>query len=240
MIIALGISTFVILIAMTVILSSTSYMSDSREALAAEQEAMEAVVKVTNFLVQGIDIEQRAARAWGTGSYLENYDGTNGFTGTIDTVAGFLREFGRMESRIRPSAIFYNRPSPTSSGVIFLIRGTAGAAMTPTYRQIYIDRVVEFSLNNFTVVRNNRLSSADVRITIRKFQRNAPIQWRWCPPANGADPSCQTTIPFRDITRTMKVSFRNNDLWPLDPANQSGIFGNIYFFQPTLNMRVWR
>ena len=215
-------------------------MNDSREALAAEQEAMDAVVKVTNFLVQGIDIEDRVGRPWGTGSYLQNYNGNVGFTGVVDNVAGFLREYGRMESRIRPSAIFYNRPTPTTSGVIFLIRGTAGVPMTPTYRQIYIDRVVEFSLDNFTAVRNNRLSSADVRITIRKYMRNAPRQWRWCPPANMADPSCATTVPFRDMTRMMKIAFRNNDIWPLDPANQSGIFGNIYFFQPTLNMRVWR
>ncbi len=186
------------------------------------------------------------------------FDQIGDIVGDWRVLGMFRREAGGREaitantlSDIRATAIWFRKPSPTTSGVIFF--GTdPGPALTPSYDQQWVDRVtyLEFSnklvLNSGTAV-GATVRSLDVRFRLR-YHGKPHANNRWCPVLDitngvaGCVPAAAVGGPqtYTDIERNFKIVFRNNLV--KDPGAYGNMadlgeiraLGPIYFFSPIL------
>lgn len=187
---------------------------------------------------------------------VRNFNATTlgGNAGTVETVAMFLREKGGyqvaptpLKGEYAPTAIFFLHPTPTKSGIIFLDVNTTGV-MTPGYNDVFFERVVEFSVNNFLFSNTPVpiLTSVEVSVTMRNFLSPDPNRWLFCPPADvSPTPIGACNLPnmasFKDNNRKVRVTFSNqvidNTSPSADPSNPSApferTFGQMYLF-PTI------
>lgn len=173
-------------------------------------------------------------------------DSMNGNPEKIDTVAIFLREVGGHQATPRsdliPTGIFYSRPGPKKSGVVFITQNTSGA-LQPSLSDAFFDKVVEFSITNFYyagVAPNRRISSAELFFTIRRFLTDDVAKWNFCPKKDIQNnvTGCATTnsATFNDVSFKIRVSFSNQILADSDPRNANAnspferTFGSLYLF----------
>lgn len=161
--------------------------------------------------------------------------------GVIETVALFLREKGGYQATARseytPVGIFYVRPTPTTSGVLFIDTNALGT-LSPSYDDMFFQNITEFSLTNHVNSPNGVLTSVEFSITVRKFISSDTKTWNFCPALDitNAVAGCTTDkSTFMDITRTMQVTFSNQilndglrDVTGAGPYER--VIGNLYLF----------
>ena len=175
------------------------------------------------------------------------FDGTSmGSTpGGIETIAIFLRENGGHQTPARSdyiqTGIFYARPTPTTSGVIFIDSAKTGS-LFPKYSGLFFDKVVEFSVGNFeySTGLSPQLTSVEVSITVRRFLSEKISTWNFCPQTDidNAVAGCTAVdkANFRDVNLKTRVTFSNQIINTSDPRSTASTapyertFGNLYLF----------
>jgi type II secretory pathway pseudopilin PulG len=178
------------------------------------------------------------------GKILE-YNGTSmaGVGGQIDTIALFVKENGGFQTppstSYAPVGIFYRRPTPTTSGVLF-IDGSTLVSKTPSYSQPFFSSIVELTTSNFDFAPGGALTSMEFSITMRKFLESDTRRWVFCPQVDIDNNVGGCVVPgavsFRDATRTMKVTFSNQILRTTTARNLNSnspferVFGSLYLF----------
>lgn len=225
-----------------------------QENIEAEKSLVTAMYNVQRYIGLATKLQQVPGPLNGvslaaTDGQIVNYNmiSMNGQPGQLDTVAVFQREDGGYQtppaSILVPTGIFYARPSPTTSGVIFIASNPAGT-LTPSYSGLFYERVVEFGLRNFLSVSNsfgNNITSIEIHITMRRFLDERINRWHFCPAEDikNAVAGCDTgnKAPFKDISLTTRVALTNqrtalSDGRSTDPtiAPYERTFGNIYLF----------
>lgn len=155
-----------------------------------------------------------------------------------DTGVGAVPAAGRY-SRYRQTGVFYILPTPTTSGVLFFDMGTEPATnLTPSYDDLYFDRLVELVIDRPQYVTVNGvqyLKSVHVRVVARHFMTDNKSRWRWCPQsdidsgvancASGAFNDYVTDLNLMIPNQIMRVPTLLNSL-----TTAERIMGPIYFF----------
>jgi type II secretory pathway pseudopilin PulG len=168
--------------------------------------------------------------------------------GKVDTVALFVREKGGHQtppaSEFGPVGIFYARPTPRTSGVLFINVDSSGSAMVPSYSNIFFEHIVEFTMTNFhrspgATPADQRLTSVEVSLTMRKFISSDTKTWNFCPPTDIANAvaGCTGIVgSYKDITRVMRIALSNQIVADTSPRDKTAaspferVFGSIYLF----------
>jgi prepilin-type N-terminal cleavage/methylation domain-containing protein len=225
--------------------------------LQTEQSLVQSIYQIQRVLSLAVDVKSApgslngAVIALGQPGEIRDLAVTSmgGTPGQIDTMAIFLREKGgyqaapNMMSEYAPAAIFYARPSPTKSGVVFLDVNSTGV-MSPDFGDSFFDKVVEFSITNFISNTTPTLTSVELSITMRSFLESNPRGWNFCPQADitAAVGGCSSPLftSFKDINRKVRVTFSNQVIRAKSPrfpqnltAPYERTFGQIYLF-PTI------
>ena len=223
---------------------------DLRERILMETEILRAGYHLQQALGLAVDVRQAAGALEGFNvnagiqGQIRNLtiDTMGGAPGTATTMALYRREAGGMgllqRSDIKGTGIFYQRPTPNTSGVLYLDLGFAGGAMTPDYNDTYFGRIVEFGLSNFEFSgpAMNVLTAVQANITMRGFMGSHMNQWNWCPRGDivAASPGCAGPIVgnYRDYQRIFRVVIRNQIIGanPRGGAPMERTLANTYFF----------
>lgn len=217
-----------------------------------EESLLGATFGIQRNLSLVVDIEEAASslnntvQTAGIGK-IAAFDGSSmGSTpGQIETIAIFLRENGGHQTPPRSdyiqTGIFYARPTPTTSGVIFIDSAKTGS-LSPKYSGLYFDKVVEFSVGNFqySTGPTPRLTSIEVSITVRRFLTEDVSLWTFCPKIDitNSVAGCTgaNTVLFKDVNLKTRVTFSNQIINTSDPRNYLNTapyertFGNLYLF----------
>lgn len=223
----------------------------------AEMNALLAVQYMQITLQQGSNVALSTGSIDGTtisatgDGYLRTFNpGSPPIDGSVVTIAAFQREDGPLvtsagalsNSRFLPTGIFYQAPTPTTSGVLYFDTNGSGSGSTFTvkasYAKPFIDRIVEFKIDPSKVetASNNHIRSLEAEVTTRYFESAAFTKWRWCPPSvASSNSSCAMNFPYKDIKKTFRIVFHNNRL-PSNSGNSgpSRALGGIYFFKLNL------
>ncbi len=162
--------------------------------------------------------------------------------GQIETVAVFMRESGGppglFVSKFISTGIFYARPSPKTSGVLFIVSEPGGGPLTPKYSDLFYGKIVEFYISNFYYTRGV-LTSVEFSITARRFLDSDVSKWTFCPQKDivGGVAGCTGThATFRDVVYKTRVTFSNQVVRNTDPRTSAAsapyerLLGNIYLF----------
>ena len=165
-----------------------------------------------------------------------------------DLIAVFKREFGpgvnngaNIFSNLQPTAVYFQSPKDGDpsvagggySGKLVIDVWDGGTNLLPTSGDIWFDRLTEFSIS--TTGSGAYAKSATINLTGRYFYSNDRSSWRWCPKAKMARQggTCADSTGYKDITVSVDVTFRNNELGTAPGA--SGLIdrpsGGIYFFK---------
>lgn len=157
----------------------------------------------------------------------------------IDTIGFFLRDNLQSDytgappapaDRYLPTAIYFQRPTPRTFGVLYIDLGQSQAggtvALSPTRDDLWFGSIVDFKAveaesipfdvdnpdADQTTVGRRRLSSVSFKVTVREYlpKGNDARGYTWCPPTYMTMAQCQTTTPYRDVERVIRVIFRNN------------------------------
>lgn len=253
--VASAIFSIISLVAFFIAASFYKNVIELKENIEAEKSLVSAMYNVQKYIGLATRIRQvpgplNGAVLAANDGQIVNYNmvSMNGQPGQIDTVALFQRENGGYQtppaSLLVPTGIFYARPSPTTSGVIFIASNPAGA-LTPSYSGLFFERVVEFGLRNFFFVTNSagvsNLTSVEVHITVRRFLNERIDRWLFCPAKDITDgvAGCAFSdkAPYKDISLTTRIAITNqitaaSDGRSSDPAlaPYERTFGNIYLF----------
>jgi len=160
-------------------------------------------------------------------------------TSSMDTIGFFLRETLQSNytgavptpaARYLPTGIYFQRPTPRTYGVLYIDLGRSQAAglatVSPTRDDLWFGSIVDFKAvepevvsfnvdspdSDQTLVPRRRLSSVTFKVTVREYlpKGNDARAYTWCPPTSMNLPQCQTTSPYRDIERVIRIVFRNN------------------------------
>lgn len=230
----LAISTIVIMAALGIVRMSLDYFNISSERAKAELELSQATFFLQTFLGQAIDV--RAT----TGS-INGFNPTPANDGRVraprvfhtlggtNTVAAFVRETGQDNAALEETAIFFQAPTTTTSGILYFDAGVAGGA-TPNQsagpNDIYFGRLTEFESRTPTVS-NGVVLGVEFRIVARTFinREDPAANWQWCPNGGGA---CSMPTAYRDLEKVIKVNLVNN-LVPSSGGQRT--FGKLYFYR---------
>ncbi len=217
-----------------------------------EEALLGATFGIQRNLSLAVDIAESAVslnntvQAAGAGQIIQ-FDGRSmaANPGQVETIAVFLRENGGHQTPPRSeyiqTAIFYARPTPTTSGVIFIDSAKAGN-LSAKYSGLFFDKVVEFSVGNFerSLGTDPQLTSVEISITVRRFLSEKTSDWNFCPQTditNGvAGCSVAGKATFKDVNLKTRVTFSNQIINDEDPRSvlpgtpYERIFGNLYLF----------
>lgn len=246
LVIGVGVAVFLTLVVAASVISFHKYFFQSIEAVRTEEEILSASVALQNYLSFAVNIDRTGAAiaggtALGTGRgrirevLIDSMGGVT--TNPTTNMAVFVRETGLNgdRSQLTPSAIWYQQPSPTRSGVLYLDNG-ANDPMTPGRDDYFFGRLVEFGFTDFEYSGPaNALSSLQVTMTFRVFLSGEAGDWNWCPAVDidNGFAGCDTGASFRDIRRTFRLSLRNQVLGPnqrVEDGPVERLWGNLYFF----------
>lgn len=173
---------------------------------------------------------------------------------SVDVIAYWVREEGNKAadgvSDFKRTALFYMRPSPTKSGVLFFDQG-ADSTLKADYSRLFVDRLVNFSVDALRQPSTQRLSALRFSITVRFFVGTDPVNYRWCSEkTKSQDSKCipgDAPFNYKDITKEIVVTLRNHVIAQssqnptyVDPqdgktkSNFERAFGSLYFFPPNI------
>lgn len=158
-----------------------------------------------------------------------------------DTGAG-LALAGNRYSRLQNTGIFYVLPTATTSGVLFFDMG-AQPAMSPSYNDVYFDRITELEIDRPEYVNLNGtqyLKSFHVKIGVRHFISDDKRHWRWCPQSDitAGVANCAPGVSYQDYFTDLNIVIPNQIVRTPTSLNNltvaERILGTVYFF-PFLN-----
>jgi hypothetical protein len=201
---------------------------------------------------------------------LNDWTATTG-SGTVDTIAYFLRENLRSgesgltmtgADRFPVTAVFFQRPTINKYGELYIhTQADYRKSLSPSASDIRIPGIVDFEIvdlvGNDYANDGNYPIDADlqnktviggvlIKIVIRNYFGRTLENLTWCPARfMTANPTCQTSAPFRDTQKMFLVNVRNNILSrgisqrnpnPLDPNTVVPEYrrsaDTIYFLKP--------
>ena len=122
----------------------------------------------------------------------------------------------------RATAMWYRRPSRTTSGVLFIDGGNSRLAMQPSYNEQgggFIDRLSTLQMTKVAHDRHPSLTAVDIRFTIR-YHTSHSNGFNWCPvlDINANASGCGGAGPraaIKDIERSFRILLQNNLLQPI-------------------------
>lgn len=165
--------------------------------------------------------------------------------GNADLIALFFRESSfmnagvRLTSALTPTAIYFQRPTTTTYGMLYISNGAQGAAgsLQPSGAAVNFGRITEFRIQNpIPNTVNSYTKNFEVSVTMR-YPVGAASQdtgtlnnVNWCPAPDIADSTCvgANTRNYKDVNRVFKVELKNNGN-PAGPDFSDLLYGRIYF-----------
>jgi hypothetical protein len=184
---------------------------------------------------------------------LGAYDSDADFGVTpVSTLAVFMRDRqissltspSTLASDLKPTAVFFQAPTPTTFGVLYI---ALDQPLAPRRSQLAFDglvRVQVLSVSTFqqpgaAPVFDAPVTSFDMVLTFRRFLGAVPPNKRMFCPAPSALAACPGIGAFHDVSRRFKITVRDNilelsstapDIIPARPTPGSRIFDLIHFF----------
>lgn len=260
--IAATIGGILILIISAIAIIGFTQMNSLKDRLAAEENVTRLELLLRQTIGQAVDITgtnityaSPYAVSTRNGGLRASFNWTDMTQGSNWNVIGhFLRESGGSGlqtsddgnmGNLMPTAIFYRRPTATTSGVLFFNLGRAITATNPNYPSMsasysepFIDRISLLQMEKNVNVSYNKVTSVRFRVSIRyhEFGSSARV---WCPVQNinAATAGCVTTARYRDLQREFTILIRNNLLKSAGAAGLTGstseerTMGPLYFFR---------
>lgn len=214
----------------------------SRERMRVQENLLQLTYLLRSQIAQAVDLRLAAGNfipsnynltAPNTGQMVQ-YRRPAGNFGQVDTLGVFFREAGAPgTSDLRPTGMFFQRPTPTTTGVFYI--DTLSASPAPDFDDNFFDKMVEFEADNPQVGGTPaRLRSMDFRIVMRFFGDPDTTRWRWCPKADidAGVFDCRPQVPYHDLEQVVRVSFRNNVINDTSPftGTPERVFGQLYFY----------
>lgn len=242
-----------------------------RDRLIAESMGFQAETIFKNTFGQALDIEfldsslpTSVTEPSPTGRIYSNIGSTGflfdqmGDSATWQNIAIFYREngtglragTGAVRGAPSPTFVYYRRPSPTTSGVIFFNLSTPptnGAFISPDYSDLFIDRVSTFGITKYRHAIYDKVTNIEVLLRIRYHMFTGSGR-NWCPQRdiqNGAG-GCGLMSNWKDLEKRFTVTLKNGLMKPAgmtspgQPYVVSGderTLGNLYFFRLVSPMR---
>mgnify|MGYP001423346280 FL=1 len=145
------------------------------------------------------------------------------------------------------TAVFFRRPEPTTSGMIFIDPGSNTAAdMRPNYSDEFLDRIVFFRMEKRRHATLNVTTRLDFTIRFR-YHLASTRTTTWCPQLDRDNlvAGCTNVATYRDIERNFSVLLRNNLVRPAGAASMAStgsafeerVLGNLFFFRAVIPRR---
>ncbi len=261
--IAVGIGLILILIVAGIAVIGFSQMNSLRDRLAAEENLNRVEILLRSTVGQAVDIRSVdvvyganfPVSTWAGGLRAPFLWNTIASTpANWNTIGHFYREMGgTMTTGVQgngdlfPTAIFYRRPTATTSGVLFFHMGMGtppptpppkATTLTPSYSEPYVDRISFLQMDKNLNDAYGRVSSLRFRVAVR-YHDFSSIARVWCPVADiqAATAGCVTAAKYRDLEKEFTILVRNNLLKPAGTAGMTGtlaeerVMGFLYFFK---------
>lgn len=224
----------------------------SKNALSVETEAEQffrAISGMTRLAAKVADTDLVAGATnypTGTGAFRSSFnfkDMTTQPVNVVQTLGVFLREnstsnftVSGVRSQWRATGLFFLPPTAQAPGVLYLTLGTQEGGVTtlrPSNSDITLTGVTEVSFSNMNSL-NGRLVSLDMTVVYRiPLSSGKAGAVSWCPTANisAGTSGCQSTVPFKDVSRKINLLFSNNRLNHVIPSSE--YTRGAYFFRPS-------
>lgn len=236
-----GMTSVVVLGLVVYISMAYEYFISVAEQARAIDSGMKAAYMITSTLSQAVNLRYETTIPIPTSAdfgRIINYDSNIYFSGAVDvkTVAIFERDartsFDMSASkRALPTGIFFQVPRAQKMGVLYIALGqAAGAAISPSYSEIFFDHIVEFQttqIENGTGValaNGDGVVAVEFRIVVRNFWDTDRLKWRWCPSAQ-MGVSCPVLASYKDNEKIFRVVLRDNVVAGARP------FKGVHFFK---------
>lgn len=224
----------------------------TKNKLETQAEAMKFQYLLTSYLSQAVNVgagDPNVTLAQG-GLRQFDFDQMGDPGGDFTLIGTFYRDVGGRGAAVgsvvgtyNPSAIWWRRPTATTSGVVFFDSGIT-TPMTPGYEDQYIGRITELQFQReIGGVTADRLAALNVRVVFRFYRPGTGSLW--CPESdivNGVVGCANNGVVYVDLEKSFRVVLRNN---VLNDQSQTGAtlpdraLGLIYFFNPVVSS-VWR
>jgi len=253
---ATGIATIGLAVLMSLYMTINSHFIGTRERFQAQATASHAEYLLRLIFSQAINLQSVASLPNNPGAGSgQIYNGINFPTiasapGDWTTLAVFLREAAHLQGTgngsLKQTAVWYRRPSATTSGVLFIDTGAAvawpGGGVQPSYSDDYIDRISYLSIQvNTHPSYAPQVVSLDFHLRIR-YHLDPSTGTNWCPQADiGVTAGCATKATWRDLDQTFSVVAHNNILHNAGAlmttsgvSSEERVLGNLFFFSPIL------
>lgn len=256
------ISGVVLVMAMGVMLNASGTSSSFTQGLDTEIDELAAASALQTVFSQAIELKLHSL----TSPDLNSFVSTNG-TGRIRefdsdlifsvpypttyTVAAFWRDrtnstlagTSTLSSQLTPTAIYFQRPTLTTWGVLYINQGV-GPSLVPTRSDLMFEGLTRFRIFNISTysatggpaVANQPVTAFDLELTFRRFLGDVkPDRKTFCPESAIATvPGCSNVGAHRDVKRVFRVLARNNEL-TLSPSNGAvgaRVYDLLHFFGP--------
>ncbi len=240
LLIAVALNAVLVTIVASALLKARDMQKNLELQTRDEQERWDAEKMIRSFFQQAIDLKYAAVLP---PLGLNNWTSIPNMTGAIRTfdsdtawgtlpgthaLAVFWREDQRsaetgsaavLKSTFRPTGIYFQKPTPTTWGVLYIDQGLGGI-LSPDLGDLKFEGLVRVQINNmrtgnvddYQAEDREPVSSFDIVLTFRKhFGLQKDNQLIFCPRARmGVQAQCSNTVPSRDLVRTIRVVLRNN------------------------------
>ena len=260
LVMAVGLTGIVLIIAAGVYLMSVQQNTYLKQSIDTEVDEMRAVNLMSIVFGQALDLKFQGnvslnAYSGVSDGAMREFDSDSSFgtPPTVQTLAVFWRDnrisqsgSGALASQPTKTAIYFQMPTPTTWGVLYLNMGNSGA-LTPTRSDQIFEGFTRLRILNVTTANDlslgqvigNPVTSFDVELTYRHFfgEPDPVVGRNFCPGSLvGTLPQCPPITAFRDVVRTIKIAARNNVIG-YSPSIASGVrgarlFDLIHFYQP--------
>lgn len=252
LLIASGIGSVLILIVSGIAVIGFTQMNNLKDRIAAEENLNRIELLLRSTIGQAVDVSGTDmtttspvnVASW-TGALAANFVANQiSATPNWTMVGHFYRETGGSglqsstdgsQGTLQPTAIFYRRPSATTSGVLFFNMG-ATSSLTPNYVDPYVDRISYLEMQKNVNSTFNKVTSVRFRVSIRYHDFGIPTR-TWCPVADIQGGICVTDAKYRDLDREFTILVRNNLLKSSGTSGLTGstaeerVMGFLYFFK---------
>lgn len=244
LLVATVLNGIVILAMGTVYFQVTQTQQNMLEEKKGLDTALRAGYYLQNLLTQAVGLSWAGPNnlnmASGTGQLRQYYWDSNLVSAQdVHTLGIFWREAAgsaQTRSLFRATGLYFQPPTPTTSGVLFIDTGDkldAGGnpLLAPEESDISFDSFVSFRISQPSVRVGGSLAAVRIQYVIRTF-RSSNAAMRWCPAANMGIGPCVYDGVFKDHPVTLNILFRNNSLGPATNSSVGveRLFDQLYFF----------
>ena len=260
--IAVGLGGFVTVMALSALVSMSNQSSNLQHTMSSDIEEQRATSVVTAMLAQAIEIKDAGNTTLnnfvspdGTGR-IRQYD-SNAFWGDpiqTQTLAVFWREAGNsvdsspaaVASQFLATGIFFQRPTQTTYGVLYINTGANPASLAPSRSDLMFEGLTRVRVMNITTYQDDPLAPIplapvtgfDLELTFRHFlggQGDRLEDRTYCPDALAAASVCLSPRAHKDVTSIYHITVRNTVLYrSLSGSRAARLFDQLHFFAPRI------